>query len=65
MIMTRMKHIIGSIILNLCSGKERLLSEAILDLVLIYTYCSGENSNDDVSKRLDAMLEIRGKSQAA
>ena len=37
MIATNMNFIIGSIILNQCSGKEWLLSEAIVDLVQIYT----------------------------
>ena len=37
MIVTSMKRIIGSIFLKQCSGKEWLLSEAIVDLVRIYT----------------------------
>ena len=36
MIMTRMKRIVVIIILNQCSGKEWLLSEAIDDLVWIH-----------------------------
>ena len=39
MIVTSMKRIIGRIVLNQCSGKEWLLSEAIVDLVWIYNYC--------------------------
>ena len=38
MIMTSMNRIVGIIILNQCSGNEWILSDAILDLVLIYTY---------------------------
>ena len=65
MIVTSMKRIIGSIFLNQCSGKEWLLSEAIVDLVRIYTYCSGDNADDDVSKQLDTMVEKRGNSPYA
>ena len=56
-------RIIGSIVLNQCSGKEWLLSEAVVDLVRIYTYFSGEDADDDVLKHLDTMVEDRGKSQ--
>ena len=56
MIVTSMKLIFGSIFLNQCSGKEWLLSEAIVDLVWIYNYCSGDNV-DDVTKHLDTMVE--------
>ena len=38
MIVTSMNHIVGSIVLNQCYGKEWLLSDAIVDLVRIYTY---------------------------
>ena len=31
-----------------------------MDLVWIYTYCSGGNADDDVSKHLDTMVENRG-----
>ena len=48
MIVTSMKRIVGIIVLNQCSGKEWLLSEAFVDLVWIYTYCSGDNTDDDV-----------------
>ena len=51
-----MKRIVGSIILNQCSGKEWLLSEATVDLVRIYNYCSGDNSDDYVLKHLDTMV---------
>ena len=61
MIVTRTKRIIGIIVLNKWSGKEWLLSEAIVDLVQIYTYCSGDDNDDDVSKYLDTMVEERGK----
>ena len=37
MIVTSMKRIVGIIVLNQCSGKEWLLSEAIVDVVRIYT----------------------------
>ena len=33
-----------------------------MDMVRIYTYCSGDNSDDDVSKHPDTMLEDRGNS---
>ena len=56
MILTSMKRIVGSIVLNQCSGKEWLLSEAKVDLVWIYNYCSGDDS-DDVTKHLDTMVE--------
>ena len=56
MIVTSMKRIVGRIFLNQCSGKEWLLSEATMNLVRIYTYCSGDNADDDVSKRLDTMV---------
>ena len=62
MILTSMKRIVGSIVLNQCSGKEWLLSEAIVDLVWIYTYCLGDDADDDVSKHLDTMVEERDKS---
>ena len=48
MIVTSTKHIVGSIVLNQCSGGEWLLSEAIVDLVRIYTYFSGDDADDDV-----------------
>ena len=38
MIVTNMKRIVHSIVFNQCSGKERLVSKAIVDLVRIYTY---------------------------
>ena len=57
MILTSMKRTIGRIILNQCSGKEWLLSEAIVDLVWTYTYCSDDDVNEDVSKHLDTMVE--------
>ena len=57
MILNSMKRIIGRIILNQCSGKEWLLSEAIVDLVWTYTYCSGNNAIEYVSKHLDIMVE--------
>ena len=38
MIVTSMNHIVGIIVLNQCSNKEWLLSEAIVDLVRIYNY---------------------------
>ena len=61
-IVTSMKRIFGSIVLNQCSGKEWILSGAIVDLVRIYTYCSGDDAGDDVSKNLDIMVEERGNS---
>ena len=63
MIVTSMKRIVGSIFLNQWSVKEWLLSEAIVDLVRIYTYCVGDDADDDVSKHLDTMVEERDKSQ--
>ena len=33
-----------------------------MDMVQIYTYCSGNDSDDDVSKHLDTMVEERGNS---
>ena len=36
MIVTSMKHIVGSIVLKQCSGKEGILSKAIVDLVRIH-----------------------------
>ena len=62
MIVTSMKRIVGSIVLNQCSGKEWLLSEAIVDLVRIYNYCSGDDV-DDVTKHLDTMVEEIGTRQ--
>ena len=56
-IVTSMNLIVGSIILNQCSCKEWLLSEAIVDLVRIYTYCSGDDANEGVYKHLDAMVQ--------
>ena len=61
-IVTSMKRIVGSIILNQCSGKEWLLSEATVDLVRIYNYCSGDNTDDYVSKHPYTMVEQRGNS---
>ena len=37
MVVTSMKRIFGIIFLNQCSGKKLLLSEAIVDIVRIYT----------------------------
>ena len=61
-IMPCMKHNFGSTVLNQCSSKEWLLSEAIMDLIQNYTYCSGKDASDDVSKHLDTMVEERGNS---
>ena len=36
-----------------------------MDMVCIYTYCSGEDADDDVSKYLDTMVEERGNSPDA
>ena len=36
-----------------------------MDLVRIYTYCSGDTADDDVSKHLDTMVEERGNSPDA
>ena len=63
MIVTNMKRIVHSIVFNQCSGKERLVSKAIVDLVRIYTYWSGDDADDDVSKQLDKMVEERGNLQ--
>ena len=52
-----MKRTIVSIILNQFYGKKWLLSEAIIDLVRIYTYFSGEDSNEDVSKWINTMVK--------
>ena len=57
MILSSMKRIIDRIILNQWSGKEWLLSEAIVDLVQTYTYCSDDDVNEYVSKHLDTMVE--------
>ena len=65
MIVTSMKRVVGRIFLNQCSGKEWLLSEAIMDLVHIFTYCSSDDADDDVSKHLDTMVEERGNSPDA
>ena len=61
MIVTSMKHIVGSIFLNQCFVKEWLLSKAIVYLFWIYNYCSGYDA-DDVTKHIDTMMEERGKS---
>ena len=36
-----------------------------MDLVRIYTYYSGDNSDDDVSEHLDTMVEERSNSPDA
>ena len=59
MIVTSMKRIIVSIIINQFYGKEWLLSEAILDLVRIYNYFSGDDADDDVTKHLNTMVKER------
>ena len=64
-IVTSMKRIVGSIVPNQWSGKESLLSETIVDLVWIYTYFSGDDTNYDVLKHIDTMVEERGNSQDA
>ena len=61
MLVTIMKRTVGIIVLNQCSGKEWLLSEAILDLFRIYNYFSSDDV-DDVTKHLDTMVEERGNS---
>ena len=65
MILTSMKPIFGSIFLNQFFVKEWILSESIVDLVRVYTYCSVDDANDDVSKYLDTMVEERCNSQDA
>ena len=62
MIVTSMKCIVDSIILNQRSGKEWILSEAIVDLVWIYNYFSGDDADDDEKKHSDTMVEERGNS---
>ena len=56
-IATIMKCIFRSIVLNQCYGKKWLLSYDIVDLVQIYTYCSGDDDNEDVSKHPYSMVE--------
>ena len=63
-IVTSMERIVGSIVLNQCSGKEWLLSESIVDLVRIYNYCSGDDVYD-ATKHLDTMVEDRVNSPDA
>ena len=65
MIMTTMKPIVGIIILNQYYGKELILSDSIVYMFWIYTYCSGGNINEDVSKHLATIVEDRGNSQDA
>ena len=65
MIATNMNFIIGSIILNQCSGKGWLLSEVIVDLVRIYTYWLVEDADEGVSKNPDTMVEYICNSQSA
>ena len=60
MIATCTNCTISSIIINQCSGKECILSEAIVNMVWIYNYISGNNVDKDVYKRLDEMGEERG-----
>ena len=55
-----MKRIVGRTVLNQFYGKEYFLIEAIVDLVRLYIYCSGDNADDYVSKHLDTMVEERG-----
>ena len=59
MIVTIMKRIVGRNFLSQCSSKEWILSEAIVDLVQSYNYCPGDNTDDDVTKHLDTMVEER------
>ena len=56
MIVTIMNLIVGSIVFNQCSGKEWILSGSIVDLVQIYTHCSVDDANEDMSKHLDTMV---------
>ena len=60
MIVTSTNFIVNIIILRQCYGKEWLLSEAILDLVRIYIYCSGDDVDEDVSKQLNTIVEEIG-----
>ena len=64
-ILNRMKRIFDSIILNQFSDKEWLLSEAIVDMVWIYTYFSDGDANWYFSNYIDTMVEERGNSQDA
>ena len=57
---TSIKRTGDIIVLKQCSAKEWLLSEAIVDLVQVYTYCSGDNADDEVTKQLDTTVEDRG-----
>ena len=34
-----------------------------MDLIRIYTHCSGDDADEDMSKYLDAIVEERGKPQ--
>ena len=51
-ILTSIKCIVASIVLNQCSGKEWILSEEIMDMIQIYTCLSGDDTHGDVSKIL-------------
>ena len=65
MIVTIMNRIIDSIVLDKCSSKEWILSEAIVDLVRIYNYLSGDCAYNEVTKHLDTMVEERSNSPDA
>ena len=58
-----MKHIVGIIVKNQASGEKWLISEAIVDTVRVYIYCSGDEV-DEVEEvlnvKLDQMVEEKG-----
>ena len=63
--MKTMQKIFGGIIKNQTSGGKWLVSEAIMDTVRVYVYCSGDDVDDLTKVELDHIVEEQDGSGSA
>ena len=52
-----MRRIVGSIVKNQTSGDKWLVSEAIVDTMRVYKYCSGDELDEVLKLKLDKIVE--------
>ena len=56
-VVTTMRLIVGSIVKHQASDGKWLISEAIVDNVRVYIYCSGDDVDEVLNGDLDQMVE--------
>ena len=60
-----MRHIVGSIVKNQASSDKCLISEAIVDTVRVYIYCSSDEVDEVLKLDLEHMVEEQDDSGEA